>query len=699
MASARNRLGRILASTGIAALSVLAPAASAQTQSPPSARPMGRVDFPAFVERTLPGGARLLVVTQNEVPFVTVKLVLRGGSGVDRPDQIGTAAFVAELLTKGTPTRTADDIAGAIDFVGGSLRASASTDWVSVSLGVLQPDLPAALDLLADVVMHPTFPDAQLELVRTRAQSGLEASLGQPAVLASRAFVRAIYGAHPYGKLETPETLQAIDRTALRAFHELWFRPSNAFFVVAGSVGADEAAAAIGRAFADWAPAAVPAVTYGQTPEVERTHVIVVHQPGSVQAAVRVGHLLPRGDAADWTALAVANQVLGGGSSGRLFKILREQKGWTYGAYSAATRRPDLGVWQATLDARSEVVVDAIGELIAQIGRMRTQMVPGSELDVTKSFLVGSFPLQIETPEQIAGQVLNNRLLGLPDDALETYRERVAALDASDVRQASAERLDPDHLVIVVVGDAVLLADALRKFGPVSVVDAEGRPLDTTVLLAKPSGERFDASMLRPGAFEYRVMLQGNAVGTMKRELAADTTGGRAMAFRGTVTLGPQTIDQEVVFGIPDFDARSATMSMDMAGQRASMDARVRDGRLIGTVALPSGNQPVNREIPPGALIADMVEIAVWIADLAEGKEIRVAVARLETGGVDTQVMRVRGIEDVTVPAGTFKAYRVEIAGSEPQTVWARVAAPHVILKLAPAGQPLTLELVALPPG
>ena len=660
---------------------------------------MGRVAFPPFVERTLSDGAKLLVVTQNEVPFVSVNLVLRGGSTVDLQDKIGTAAFVAELLTKGTPTRTANDIAQAIDFMGGTLRASAAQDWMTISLGVLQPDLGSGLDLMADVVMHPTFPDDQLDLVRTRAQSGLEASLGQPDVLASRAFTRAVYGSHPYGKIETPETLQAIDHTALTTFHDLWFRPANAVFVVAGAVTADQAAGAIERAFHDWTPAPVPTITYGPPPLPESTHVLLVHQPGVVQASVRAGHLLGRGADPDWTALAVANQVLGGGSSGRLFKILREQKGWTYGAYSAATRRPDLGAWEVTLEARSEVAVDAITELIAQVGRMRGEMVPGSELDVTKSFLVGSFPLQIETPEQIAGQVLSNRLLGLPDDALETYRDRVAALDASDLRQASTDHFDPGHMTIVVVGDAILLADKLAKFGPVSVVDAEGRPLDTTVLLAKPSGERFDASILRPGAFAYRVMLQGNEVGTMKRELVADTTGGKAMAFRGTITLGPQTIDQEVVFGVPGFDARSARMSMDMAGQKASMDARIRDGRLIGTVVLPTGNQPVNREVPTGTLVADMVEMAVWIADLSVGKEIRVPVARLETGGVETQVMRVGAIEDVTVPAGTFKAYRVEIAGSEPQTVWARVDAPHVLLKLAPAGQPLTLELVALPPG
>ncbi len=481
-------------------------------------------------------------------------------------------------------------------------------------------------------------------------------------------------------------------------YHRLWFHPSAALFVVSGPVTADQAAAAIERAFGDWSQTAVPALTYGRPPAPEDTRVVLVHQQGTVQASVRVGHLLPRATDPGWTPLIVADVVLGGGPSARLDRILREKR-WAYGASTSATRRPDFGVWEATFDAPAGTAADAIGEALAQVERLRVEMVPGAEIDVAKAFLLGPVGFPVETSEDIAGQLFINRVRGLSDNALRTYRDRVTALDASDLREAGSALLHPDRMVIVVVGDAVLLADALAKFGPVAVVDGEGRPLDTTVLLAKPSGEPFDASILRPGAFEYRVMLQGNAVGTMKRELVADTTGGTAMAFRGTVTIGPQTIDQEVVFGLPDFDARSARMSMDMAGQRASMDARVQGGRLIGTVSLASGNQPVDREIPPGALVADMVEIAVWIADLEVGKEIRVPVARLETGGVETQVMRVRAIEDVTVPAGTFEAYRVEIAGSEPQTVWARVEAPHVILKLAPAGQPLTLELIALPPG
>ena len=166
---------------------VLAAAPALAQQAPPAALPMEPLDFPSFQERTLSNGARLLVVNQEEVPFVTIRVVMRGGTAVDPVDKVGLAAFAAQLLTKGTPTRSADEIAEAIDFVGGSLGAGAAADWINVTLGVLEPDLATGLALLADVIVNPTFPEEELELVRTRGLSGLQASLARPEVLASRA--------------------------------------------------------------------------------------------------------------------------------------------------------------------------------------------------------------------------------------------------------------------------------------------------------------------------------------------------------------------------------------------------------------------------------------------------------------------------------------------------------------------------------
>lgn len=694
--SARLRPSR--AALAVAFALAAAPLAAQQTEPPPPL-PLEEVDFPPFEERTLSNGARLLVVSQHEVPFVTVSAVFRGGGLADPEGMEGMASAAAQLLTKGTTTRSEAEIAEAMDALGGSLGASASDDWLSVSLSVLTPDLGEGLELMADVVMNPTFPPDQLEIVRQQTLSALRVSLGQPASLAGRAFARAVFGQHAYGRLETPASVQAWTRDALMAYHDAWLDPTNVLFVVAGDVTPSAATAALEDAFRGWAPGSVPEVEYGPVPERTQPEVVLVHRPGSVQAVVRAGHLLMEGPHPDWTALSVANQVLGGGASGRLFRVLREERGYTYGAYSSTDRRRDRGVFVATLETRNEVAGEAIEGLLDEIRRIRTEMVPPAELRDTKDFLVGSFPLQIETPQQIASRVTTNRLLGLPDDAIETYRERVAALDPSDIQEVARAHLDPSRLVLVVVGDATQLRSQLQPFGPLTLLDAEGEPLAADALApTRPAGVTFDASRLVQGTYEYHVLFQGQRVGAMVRELAPDTAAGEpALRWHGTATMGPQEIEQEVAFTTPGFEPLRASAHIRVGPQGVGMDARVENGRLVGTLQSPEGGRDIDREIPDGTLLGDMVELAIWLAPLEEGREIRLPVAQLQTGSVDATLVRVTDTEVVTVPAGTFATYRVEVGGSQPQVVWARVEAPHVIVKVEPSGQPVTLELASLP--
>ncbi len=261
------------------------------------------------------------------------------------------------------------------------------------------------------------------------------------------------------------------------------------------------------------------------------------------------------------------------------------------------------------------------------------------------------------------------------------------------------EHLSSRDLVVVVAGDARTLRSRLQAFGKVTVVDAAGDTL-TAADLAPPTPERpdLDASRLVPGRYRYRILFQGQPVGTMVRDLVQDTAAGpAALAWRGTATMGPQTVRQEVVFTTPGFQPLRASATIEVGGRSVGMRARIRDGRLLGTTEGIGGGPDVDRPIPPGALLGDMVELAVWIADLAPGAELSLPVVQLQTGVLETTPVKVAGTEEVTVPAGTFDAYRVDVGGSGSQTVWARRAAPHVILKVVPKGQPVTMELEALP--
>lgn len=666
-------------------------------QAPPPPLPLEPVAFPAFGEFNLSNGARVVVVTNDEVPLVTVNLVVPGGSAADAAGREGTASLVAQLLTQGTSTRSHEEIAEAVDFLGATLGAGAGRDEISVTLGSLTGELDAALALMADVVLDPTFPEDRLELLRTQNLSGLQVALSQASAVASRAFTRAVYGDHPYGKLETPASLQALTRDDLVAFHREHFAPSSALFVVAGDITADEAAARLEEAFRGWgggrgALEAHPTVLDRAAPEV-----ILVHKPGSVQAEVRVGHLLAKGDHPDWTPLAVANQVLGGSSSSRLFQVLREERGYTYGAYSALGRARGQGAFQASMAVRNEVLGEALTELLRQIQILRDQPVPPEELADTKAFMVGSFPLQIETPQQVAARVASNRLLGLPEDALETYRSRVAALDAATVQGVFRRHVDPGKMAMVVVGDATVLMDALRVFGPIRLEDVEGNRLDAAALVPRARSREFAATGLEPLTLDYGVSFQGNPVGNTRRTLSENPDG--TLSFASRTELGPQQVVQTVTVRPEALEFVSSDVAITVQGQTMGGEVRREGNRLVGSLTSPMGETRVDMEVPEGVMVSDMLELALWVTELEEGMEFDIPLANVQTGTVENVRIQVVERTEVTVAAGTFPVFRVEVGGSEAQTVWVRVEAPHIVVSLRPASQPLALELVSMGGG
>jgi zinc protease len=676
----------------LVATSFSLPVGGVAQQAPPPPLPMGDVAFPDFEERTLASGARLVVVPQHEVPLVTVNLVLPGGSVADPDGAEGVASFVAQLLTRGTEIRSKQELAEAVDFLGASLTAGASDDWSTVSLAVVSPALEIGLALMADAVLNPSFPDDELELLRTQTLSALQFQLGQAGALAARAFTRHVYGGHAYGRLVTPASVQAVDRTSLVAFHETWYRPGGALFVVAGDVEADRVARLLDEAFDGWPAGTVPELDHGAAPGRIQPDVVIVHRPGAVQTEVRAGHLIPPGSMADWTVLSVANQVLGGGSSGRLFQVLREERGYTYGASSSVARRRDQGTFLAAMAVRTEVTGEAVAELLELIEGIRREAVPEDELQDTKDFLVGSFPLQIETPQQVAAQVTSTRLLGLPIASLETFRERVSALDPPSVRAAAERYLRPQDILIVAAGDANRLRDQLSTLGHVRVEDAEGRPLTLADLSPRAPSETVDPSGLVPDTLEYEVRVQGNVVGRAVRMITRPEPG--RIRFASEVEAGPQTVNQEVML-TDAFELISSRNEIAAMGQTFTLEAWVEDGRLVGEIDLPGQSQEIEMAAPDGVVVSDMVELALRVMTLEVGRELSLPMAVLQTETVENVVLRVAERGEVTVPAGTFDAYRVEMTGPEAQTFWVEAAAPHRVLRIQAGGQPLSLELTA----
>ncbi len=453
-------------------------AANGVSRQPPPPLPERPLEFPEFHTTELDNGLRLIVVEHAGQPVANVELYLGAGAVAEPAVQAGLAAMAAELVTKGTATRSAVDISAAIEGVGGRLASGADEDWLTVSATVLSEHLPLAFELVSDVALRPTFPEQEVAMTRRRTLSGLQAELGQPGAIARRQFVRELYGPdHPYGVSPIPGSIEAIARDDLVAFHAANFTAGNALLVVSGVVDTDEVVSLARTHFGAWQEGAPERDDLATPVLPEQTRISLVHRPGSVQSTIRIGHVAIRPDNPDFFALTVLNGIVGGGVDARLFQILREQHGWTYGAYSRLVQPADTGHFLASTEVRTEVTGDALAEMLRQLHRIRDERTEEEEFDAAKSFLAGSFPLRIETAGQIADEIARAELIGLPIEYVKEFRERIMAVTADDVQRVAQRYIQPERATIVVVGDAHEVLPMIESIAPVDVYDIEGEAL------------------------------------------------------------------------------------------------------------------------------------------------------------------------------------------------------------------------------
>ena len=490
-----TRLQLTVALVGLSALAVPFPAVAQYPTTPPAAAPLRPARFPKFITGKLPDGLDMIIVEHHKQPVVTVTLALPAGAAYVPADKTGLDGIVAELLTKGTESRTADQIAAQIEGAGGSIGAYSDNDFLRITVSALAENLPLAMDMLADVVSHSTFPASEVELARTRALSALQVELSEPGAIAQRIFSHEVYGDHPYGRNYTAATLRAITRDDAVGFFDAHVKPQGALLVVAGDVQAAAVRTLADRAFAAWTGTPAPVPAFPPIPARTATEIVLVHKAGAVQSNILAGFTLitPRDPAV--YPLTLMSQILGGGSDSRLFLILREQKSWTYGAYSRFTRPLGLGMFLANAEVRTPVTDSALAELLHQLDRMRNEVPADSEIASAKSYLVGNFPLTIETPEQIANAVAAARLRGLPDDYVPRFRDRLAAVTPAQLGAADKRYLTTDKMVVVVVGDGTKILDGLKKLGTVRIVDVEGKPKEIKVV--RSGGKAFDDQAVR----------------------------------------------------------------------------------------------------------------------------------------------------------------------------------------------------------
>lgn len=403
----------------------------------------------------LPNGLTLLVSEKRALPIVTVQVLIKAGSVLEPQDKAGLANLAAELLTRGTKSRSALEISEAIEFVGGSLGSGGGVDSASASLTVLKKDLDLGLDLLADILLNPVFAEEEIRRKVNETLAAIRKKQEEPGVVAEEALEALIFGDHPYGRpLEgTEESLKRITRRDLRAFHGTYYRPERTIVAVVGDVGVEEIVAKFKALFSAWERGEVPEPVLPSPPPLDGLKVKKVNK-SLTQANIALGHLGISRENPDFYAVQVMNYILGsGGFASRLMTNIRDEKGWAYDISSHFVARLQPGSFVVSLQTKNENAQPAIEEILKEIERIREEPVADQELADAKAYLIGSFPLRLDTNAKIANLLTSIELFGLGLDYVERYPELIQRVTKEDVLRVARKYLDPEHLALVVVAD------------------------------------------------------------------------------------------------------------------------------------------------------------------------------------------------------------------------------------------------------
>lgn len=427
-----------------------------------------RVQLPRPSVHKLPNGLTVLVLERHKLPELNLEMWIRPGPVGDPVP--GMALFTADMLTEGTKTRTSAQIAAAVDDLGASLDTSATfgASKSRITASGLTDSTENLFDLMSDVILHPTFPAEELEKYKQRELADLEEQLSRPGFLAGAAFRKALYGDTNLGtSFPSPGAVKSLTPEMLAEYHEKYYRPGNAVLGITGDVQTADVLKLVEKYFGSWeAGPALPAAQF-RIPAAQPARVVLVDRPGSVQASIIAGNFAIRRTQPDYFSLVVMNQVLGGGVGSRLFLNLREEKGYTYGAYSRVFADQYQGFWNARMEVRNAVTDGSLHELLYEFNRLRNEPVPPEELDEKRRSIVAGFALSLEQPAELLGDWMTVQHFGLPENYWDEYPVKISAVDSAAVQAAARRYIDPDHLQIVCVGDAQQIQGALAKYGKV----------------------------------------------------------------------------------------------------------------------------------------------------------------------------------------------------------------------------------------
>ena len=444
----------------------------------PALAPLRPVVWPRRTQRTLSNGMQVVLVESHTIPKFDAQLLIRRGNASTAQETAGLAEMTASVVSAGTSSRSLMRIEEDLRRMGADLSVSAGADTSAISFSGLTEFSEELLALAADLAQNASFPEAEFERERRQRLEEVKIERTTPGFLAGERIRQLLFGAHPYATVApTEDQVAAYRREQLAACYKKIYSPGDALFLAVGAFSADRMMDQIERAFGSWRASATPEPAYPALGDVCGRRVHLVHLPGTVQAQVLIGNRAITRHHPDWMPLVLGNAVFGGAFNSRLVINIREQKGYTYSPRSAVTPLRQHGYFTASAAVRNDVVAATLTEIFYELDRMRSLPVPEDELNDTKTYLSGVFSLGLATQDGLAGQLATVYLNNLPEDYLETYRDKVHALSASDVLAAARKHFDSANAQIVVVGDRAQVEEQAALFGPLEIRDARGNVL------------------------------------------------------------------------------------------------------------------------------------------------------------------------------------------------------------------------------
>lgn len=435
--------------------------------------------FPDWTVKVLGNGLKVIFQQDNSLPQISFRVMIPVGSTFDG-ETPGIASLTAELLSRGTKKRTSTQLFEDVEFIGGHLNSGSNWDASFVTVSSLSSYKKEALEILAEVLLEPAFSVEEIKFLVEQRLNNLMMNKDSTGYLANTAIGQVLFDGHPFQfpGSGTEQSLPKFTQQHVLNFYQNYFHPLESVLIITGDFqNTDELLGSIESFFLKWNSGKERINQTFEIKPLQKTEVVVVHKPDAVQSTIRIAHHGINKQNSDLPKITIMNTLLGGYFGSRINMNIREDKGFTYGARSYFTERKNTGHFAVTTDVRNEVTGDAVKEILFEMNRLKTELVSDSELNNVKNYLVGRFPVDFETTDQVSNAIMETMVYNLPKNYFPSFRDALKTVSAQDILEMANQYLRPEICAIIVSGHAPEIVPQLQPFGTVRLLDSTFNPL------------------------------------------------------------------------------------------------------------------------------------------------------------------------------------------------------------------------------